>query len=98
MTTPTDPRIDRLNKLLPAIYRMRDADQGYPLQALLRVIAEQANVVEDAPDWWARVEEATLAALHERGEATAQELGQDVPEEMWTAVAEVLAWAYGLGR
>jgi flagellar biosynthesis protein len=25
-------------------------------------------------------------------------LGQDVPEEMWTAVAEVLAWAYGLGR
>jgi flagellar biosynthesis protein len=24
-------------------------------------------------------------------------LGQDVPEEMWTAVAEVLAWAYGLG-
>jgi flagellar biosynthesis protein len=25
-------------------------------------------------------------------------LSQDVPEEMWTAVAEVLAWAYGLGR
>ena len=23
-------------------------------------------------------------------------LGQEVPEEMWTAVAEVLAWAYGL--
>ena len=26
---------------------MRDAEQGYPLQALLRVIAEQVNVVED---------------------------------------------------
>ncbi len=48
MTTPTsDPRIDRLYKLLPAVHRMRDADQKYPLQAFLRVIAEQANVVED---------------------------------------------------
>jgi len=48
MTAPTsDPRIDRLYKLLPAVHRMRDADQKYPLQALLRVIAEQANVVED---------------------------------------------------
>jgi hypothetical protein len=49
-TTPPDPRIDpidRLYRLLPAIYRMRDADQKYPLQALLRVIAEQVNVVED---------------------------------------------------
>jgi flagellar biosynthesis protein len=23
-------------------------------------------------------------------------LGQEVPEELWTAVAEVLAWAYSL--
>ena len=38
---------DRLYDLLPAVYRMRDAEQGYPLQALLRVIAEQVNVVED---------------------------------------------------
>ncbi len=42
-----DPRIDRLYQLLPTIQRMRDAEQGYPLQALLRVIAEQVNVVED---------------------------------------------------
>ena len=42
-----DPRIDRLYKLLPAVYRMRDAGQNYSLQALLRVIAEQVNVVED---------------------------------------------------
>lgn len=43
----TDPRIDRLYELVPEIYRMRDADQRYPLQALLRVIAEQANLIED---------------------------------------------------
>lgn len=43
----TDPRIDRLYPLLPAIHRIRDAERGYPLKALLRVIAEQVNVVED---------------------------------------------------
>jgi len=47
ITVTPDTRIDRLYQLLPAIYRMRDAGQGYPLQALLRVIAEQVNVVED---------------------------------------------------
>jgi hypothetical protein len=46
-TNTPDPRIDRLYQLLPAVYRMRDAEQKYPLQALLRVIAEQVNVVED---------------------------------------------------
>ncbi len=47
MTTATDPRADRLYALLPAIHRMRDAERGYPLKALLQVIAEQVNVVED---------------------------------------------------
>lgn len=37
---------DRLYNLLPVVYRQRDAEQGYPLRALLRVIAEQVNVVE----------------------------------------------------
>ncbi len=37
---------DRLYELLPAIHRMRDAEQGFPLRALLRVIAEQVEVVE----------------------------------------------------
>ena len=37
---------DQLYELLPAVYRMRDADQGYPLRALLRVIAEQVDIVE----------------------------------------------------
>jgi len=42
-----DSRIDRLYDLLPAIYRIRDAEQGEPLKALLRIIAEQVNLVED---------------------------------------------------
>jgi hypothetical protein len=37
---------DRLYDLLPVIYRMRDADQGYPLRDLLRVFAAQADVIE----------------------------------------------------
>ncbi len=37
---------DQLYDLLPAVYRLRDADQGYRLRALLRVISEQVNVVE----------------------------------------------------
>lgn len=43
-TVNNDP--DRLYKLLPTIYRQRDAEQGFPLQALLRVITEQVIVVE----------------------------------------------------
>ena len=46
--TDTDAsRVNRLYELLPAIHRMRDAERGYPLKALLQVIAEQVNVVED---------------------------------------------------
>ena len=37
---------DRLYELVPVVYRLRDADQGYPLRALLRVIGDQVNVVE----------------------------------------------------
>ncbi len=40
-------RLDRLYNLLPVIYRMRDVEQGEPLRALLQVIAEQLNLVED---------------------------------------------------
>lgn len=43
----TNERTDRLYNLLPEIYRIRDAEQGYPLQGLLRVAAEQLNLVED---------------------------------------------------
>ncbi len=34
-------------RLLPAIHRIRDAEQGEPLKALLSVIAEQITVVEE---------------------------------------------------
>jgi hypothetical protein len=37
----------RLYDLLPAIYRIRDADQGEPLKALLAVIADQMGVLEE---------------------------------------------------
>jgi len=36
----------RLYKLLPAVYRLRDAEQGYPLRALIEVFAGQAQLVE----------------------------------------------------
>lgn len=38
---------DRLYDLVPVVYRMRDADQGHRLRALLRVIAEQVSLVEE---------------------------------------------------
>jgi hypothetical protein len=38
---------NRLYDLLPAVYRQRDAEKGYPLKALLQVISEQVNIVED---------------------------------------------------
>ena len=41
----TEP-LDRLYELLPAIYRRRDADEGLFLQNLLRIIAEQVNLVD----------------------------------------------------
>ncbi len=40
-------RLDRLFELIPEIYRQRDHAEGHPLRALLRVLAEQANVLED---------------------------------------------------
>ncbi len=43
-TVNKDP--DRLYRLLPTVYRQRDAEQGFALQALLRVITEQAIAVE----------------------------------------------------
>lgn len=37
---------DRLYNLLPVVYRERDAERGFPLRALLRVIAAQVDIVE----------------------------------------------------
>jgi hypothetical protein len=38
---------ERLYELLPAIHRIRDADQGHPLRELLAVIAEQVAALEE---------------------------------------------------
>jgi len=38
---------DNLYNLLPAIYRIRDAERGEPLRALLSVIADEAVVLDD---------------------------------------------------
>src|SRR5215204_6222285 len=39
--------VERLYDLLPAIYRVRDAEEGLPLKAVLSVIAERVAVVEE---------------------------------------------------
>jgi hypothetical protein len=39
-----------LYELLPALYRIRDAEQGYPLKALLEVLTEQADLIKEATD------------------------------------------------
>lgn len=38
---------NRLYELLPSIHRIRDADEGYPLKALLSVIGEQVDILEE---------------------------------------------------
>jgi len=40
------PSLDRLFNLLPAVYRLRDADNGWQLRALLQVMNQQANNLE----------------------------------------------------
>jgi len=41
---------DRLYELLPALYRERDAEEGYPLRSLLRLMADQHAVVKSDID------------------------------------------------
>lgn len=44
---------DRLYELLPVIYRLEDIEQGRPLQALMRVIGEQAEILrQDVDRMW----------------------------------------------
>jgi len=55
---------------------------GRIAERILARAAEHGVPVRDDP--------ALAAAL------SALDLGQEVPEDLWKAVAEVLAWAYGL--
>ncbi|MDX1509755.1 MAG: winged helix DNA-binding domain-containing protein [Nitriliruptorales bacterium] len=48
-------------------------------QRLVKLI-EESGIATDGGRWLARIEAATIAALEERGLATASELTQDVPE------------------
>ena len=41
---------ERLYNLLPAVYRLRDADQGKPLEALIRVLAQEFAALEENLD------------------------------------------------
>jgi len=38
---------EQIYELLPAVYRTLDAQNGYPLQALVTVIAAQSAILED---------------------------------------------------
>lgn len=49
-------------------------------RALAHTLFSGAHLADDVPTWTSQVEAATLAALRARGEATASELGRDVPE------------------
>ncbi len=42
----TDTGTERLYALLPAVYRLRDADEGYPLRALTAVMEAELSAVE----------------------------------------------------
>jgi hypothetical protein len=44
------PFPDRLYELLPEVHRIRDEQQGFALRALLRIIEEQVQVIEDDLD------------------------------------------------
>ena len=53
MATIIRDQPDRLYELLPTFYREADAEQGYPLRAMLRLIGDQANLVrEDVWQLW----------------------------------------------
>ena len=41
---------DRLYKLLPVVHRQRDEERGFPLRAVLRVIADQVSAIESDID------------------------------------------------
>jgi hypothetical protein len=44
------PQAERLYELLPALYRIRDAERGEPLKAYLSVLAEQIAVLQENLD------------------------------------------------
>jgi len=45
-----NPEAEKLYQLLPALYRIRDAEQGFPLQALCALLAEEIAVLRENLD------------------------------------------------
>jgi hypothetical protein len=68
------------DNLAPVVHAACTRAIAAQLKRRYQQLLATAGVVEDVPRWWARVEQSTLEALRQRGEATAQQLGQDVPE------------------
>jgi hypothetical protein len=61
-------------------------------------LLEQGGVTDHGEAWLVRVERATMAALEARGEATAAELGRDVPDlQTKISVNEGKAYAGSIG-
>lgn len=67
------------DELAPAIQAACTRTIAVQLRRRYRQLLQDAGIAEDAASFMEAVEEATLAALERRREATAQELGQDVP-------------------
>jgi hypothetical protein len=68
------------DELAPVVHAACTKAIALQLERRYQQLLEGAGVVDDVPRWWSRVAAATLAALDKRQLATAQELGQDVPE------------------
>ena len=49
MSTQSQQAID-LYELIPVVYRLRDAEAGYPLRALLAIIADQVDITKRSID------------------------------------------------
>lgn len=91
---------DRLFGLLPAVYRIRDAEQGGPLRALLEVIADQNAVLEESLEQLYDdlfVETAAPWALPYLGDLLGVENVPGDPLDARAEVANTLAWRRGKG-
>jgi hypothetical protein len=68
------------DELVPIVQAACTRAIAVQLRRRYQQILRDAAVVPDVDAWWTRVARDTLAALVQRREATAQELGDDVPE------------------
>ena len=81
---PPDKRVTALRYEGEGAPKVVASGKGHVAERILAAAQEAGVPVREDPQL-----AAALAALS---------LGQEVPEELWLAVAEVLAWAYGLER